>query len=64
VLDGRLDPALARSVAAVTVKALDEAVTAWLQPDRLRFLLLGADAPLVQAAEQAGLGPTSILGPT
>jgi len=62
LLDGRLDPALARAVDAVTVKDLAEALKAWLEPERLRFLLLGGDATLVQAAEKAGLGPAQILG--
>jgi len=62
LLDGRLDPALARSVEAVTLPALNQALKAWLDPARLRFLLLGADAPQVQAAEKAGLGPATVLG--
>jgi hypothetical protein len=60
--EGRLDPGLARSVEQVTLKEIDQALQAWLAPDRLRFLLLGADAPLLQAAEKAGLKPSTILG--
>jgi hypothetical protein len=60
--EGRLDPALARSVDQVTLKEIDQALKAWLAPDRLRFLLLGADAPLLQAGEKAGLKPSTILG--
>jgi hypothetical protein len=61
--DGRLDPALVRAVEQVTLKEIDQALKAWLAPERLRFLLLGADAPMLQAAEKAGLKPSTILGP-
>jgi hypothetical protein len=50
-------------VEQVTLKDIDQALKAWLAPERLRFLLLGADAPLLQAAERAGLKPSTILGP-
>jgi hypothetical protein len=61
--DGRLEPDLARAVDQVTLAQIDRALKAWLDPERLRFLLLGADAPMLQAAEKAGLTPTTILGP-
>jgi predicted Zn-dependent peptidase len=61
--DGRLDPALVRAVEQVTLKEIDQALKAWLAPERLRFLLLGADAPMLQAAEQAGLKPSLVLSP-
>jgi len=61
--EGRLDPELARAVSQVTVKELDQALNAWLEPGRVRYLLLGADAPLLQSAEKAGLGPSAILRP-
>ena len=59
---GRLEPDLARAVDRVTLAAVNQALQAWLEPDRLRYLLLGADAPMLQAAEQAGLAPSAILG--
>jgi len=62
MLEGRLEPALARSVERVTLKDLDQALNAWLEPERVRFLLLGADAPMLQSAEKAGLTPSLILG--
>jgi hypothetical protein len=61
LVGGRLDPELARAVDQVTLKQVNNALKAWLQPDRLRFLLLGADAPTLKAAEQAGLGPSLML---
>jgi len=62
-LDGRLEPGLALAVEQVTLKDLDLALKAWLAPERLRFLLVGADAPMLQAAEQAGLKPSLVLSP-
>jgi hypothetical protein len=59
--EGRLEPALAQAVDRVTLAAVNLALRAWLEPDRLRYLLLGADAPMLQAAEKAGLGPSAIL---
>lgn len=61
--EGRLRPDLARAVAHVTLPEINQALKDWLTPDRLRFLLLGADAPMLQAAEKAGLLPSAILGP-
>jgi hypothetical protein len=61
LLDGRLDPALLRAADAVTVRAVNDALGTLLSPDNLRFLLLGADAPQVQAAEKAGLGPAATV---
>jgi hypothetical protein len=61
-LDGRLDPGLARAVDQVTLNEIDVALKVWLDPARLRFLLLGADAPMLQAAEKAGLKPSTVLG--
>lgn len=60
---GRLDPALVRAVEGVTLKQIDAALAAWLAPERIRFLLLGADAPMLQAAELAGLKPSAVLSP-
>jgi hypothetical protein len=62
-LDGQLDPALALAVDRLTLQDLNQALRAWLDPQRLRFLLLGADAPMVQAADKAGLKPSAILEP-
>jgi hypothetical protein len=59
-IEGRLDPGLARAVAGLTVGQVAEALKAWLDPARTRFLLLGGDAPVLQAAEKAGLGPSAI----
>ena len=60
--EGRLEPDLARAVDRTTLAAVNQARRAWLEPERLRYLLLGADAPMLQAAEKAGLGPSAILG--
>jgi hypothetical protein len=60
--DGRLDPDLARAVDQVTLAQVDQALKAWLDPERLRYLLLGADAPMLQMAEKAGLKPSTVLG--
>jgi hypothetical protein len=57
LLDGRLEPALLRAVDAETVQSMNQALGELLRPERLRYLLLGPDAPQVQAAEKAGLGP-------
>ena len=57
-------PALQQSVEKVTVQDVNQALKALLAPDRLRFLLLGADAPMVQAAVQAGMGPSTLVGAT
>lgn len=54
---GRLDPALAGAVDRLEPGTVTDALKAWLDPARLRYLLLGADAGMVQAAEKAGLGP-------
>jgi hypothetical protein len=62
-VEGRLDPDLAQAVGRMTVKELNAALNAWLDPARLQFLLLGADAPLLQAAEAAGMVPSAILRP-
>jgi hypothetical protein len=62
-LDGRLDPDLARAVGQLTLKEIDAALKVWLDPERVRYLLLGADAPMLQAAEKAGLKPSTVLGP-
>ena len=61
LLDGRLEPALLRAVDAVTVQSMNQALGDLLRPDRLRYLLLGPDAPQVQAAEKAGLGPAVMV---
>jgi hypothetical protein len=62
-LDGRLDPDLARAVEQVTLKEIDQALQVWLDPQRLRYLLLGADASMLQAADKAGLKPAVMVGP-
>ncbi|MDR3673178.1 MAG: insulinase family protein [Holophaga sp.] len=62
-LDGRLNPELARAVQRLTLKEIDQALQAWLDPQRLRFLLVGADAGVLQAADKAGLKPVVIVGP-
>ena len=63
ISSGRQDPALARAVERVTLKEIDAALAAWLAPERIRFLLLGADAPMLQAAELAGLQPSTVVTP-
>jgi hypothetical protein len=60
--EGRIGPALEQAVDKVTLAEINQAIRTLLAPDRLRFLLLGADAPLVQAAERAGLGPATLVG--
>jgi hypothetical protein len=62
LIDGRLDPDLDQAVERVTLKEVDQALREWLDPERVRFLLLGADAPMIQAAEKAGLGPSALMG--
>ena len=59
---GRLDPGLAQSVDRLTLKEIDEVLGAWLAPERIRYLLLGADAPMLRAAEAAGLKPSAVIG--
>lgn len=54
-------PAMEQAVAAVTLAEVNKALTAWLEPARLRFLLLGGDADLLKAAEQAGLGRPALV---
>jgi predicted Zn-dependent peptidase len=56
-------PALDQAVEALTVKDVNAAMTAWLEPARLRFLLLGGDAGVLQAAKDAGLGAASLVKP-
>jgi predicted Zn-dependent peptidase len=60
--DGRLEPELARAVDQVTLARVDQVLRDWLDPERVRFLLLGADTPMLQAAEQAGLKPSALVG--
>jgi predicted Zn-dependent peptidase len=60
--DGRLDPGLAQAVDRLTLTEVSQALQSWLDPDRLRYLLLGADAPMLQAAEKAGLAPSMVMG--
>jgi predicted Zn-dependent peptidase len=60
--DGRLDPGLAQAVNRLTLTEVSQALQSWLDPDRLRYLLLGADAPMLQAAEKAGLAPSMVMG--
>jgi len=62
-LQGALDPELSRAVAAVSLQEVNGLLATWLAPAKLRFLLLGGDAALVQAAEAAGLGPVAQLTP-
>ena len=59
---GRLDPALAGAVDRLELGAVNDALRTWLEPTRLRYLLLGADSEMVQAAEKAGLGPVVLAG--
>jgi len=63
-LEGQLDPGLVRAVGQAALPELNQALRAWLDPERLRFLLLGADAALVQAAEKAGMAPSSLVSAT
>jgi hypothetical protein len=63
-LDGQLDPGLIRAVDQATLAELNQALRAWLDPQRFRFLLLGADAALVQAAEKAGMAPSTLISVT
>ena len=50
-------------VEAVTLQELNAAVAAWLAPGNLHYLLLGADADLVKAAQNAGLGAPLLIQP-
>jgi hypothetical protein len=60
--DGRLDPGLAQAMDRLTPGQMTQAVQAWLDPGRLRYLLLGADAAMLQAVARAGLGPAVQAG--
>ena len=62
IADGLVGPALEQAVETVTVAELNQALKTLLAPERLTFLLLGADAPLVRAVEQEGLGPVALVG--
>ena len=59
---GRFDAGLAGAVEQVRLAEINQALAAWLDPGRLHFLLLGADAPMLRGAEKAGLLPSTILG--
>jgi hypothetical protein len=63
-LAGGLEPELEQAVNLVTAQELNETLAAWLAQGRLRLLLLGGDASLVKAAEEAGLGRPEMAGPT
>ena len=56
-------PDLDRWVEGLTRKEVNAALTAWLEPDGMRFLLLGGDAGMVQAGEKAGLGKAVLVKP-
>ena len=62
MVDGRVGPTLEQAVQRVTLAEVNQALKTLLVPDRLQYLLLGADAPMVQAAEKAGLGPSALVG--
>jgi predicted Zn-dependent peptidase len=57
------EPVSASAVEAVTAKDVNAALAAWLEPERLRFLLLGGDAAMLQAGEKAGLGKAVLVKP-
>ena len=48
---------------ALTVAEVNQALSAWLQPEGLRYLLLGGDAATLKAAEKSGLGPAILVKP-
>ena len=54
---------LDRDVEAVTVAEVNQTLTAWLEPEGLRYLLLGGDALTLKAAETAGLGTAVLVKP-
>ena len=56
-------PDLGRAVEALAAKDVNAALAAWLEPDGLRFLLLGGDAGMIQAGEKAGLGKAVLVKP-
>jgi len=60
---GVLDPGFQAKVEAVGVQQINSALASLLAPDALRYLLLGGDDELVQAAEKAGLGPVTLVKP-
>ena len=51
------------AVEALTAKDINAALADWLEPEGLRFLLLGGDGGLLQAGEKAGLGKAVLLKP-
>jgi hypothetical protein len=63
ILLNALNPSTDQAVEALTVKEVNAAITAWLEPERLRYLLLGGDAGMLQAAKDAGLGAASLVKP-
>ena len=59
-----LEPAsaTAAAVAGLTIQEVDAALAAWLQPEAMRFLLLGGNQAMLQAGEKA-LGTAILLKP-
>ena len=56
-------PVTAGAVEALAVTDVNGALAAWLAPEGLRFLLLGGDAGMLKAGEQAGLGKPTLVKP-
>jgi len=51
------------AVEALTPEAVNGALATWLEPEGMRFLLLGGDAAMLQAGEKAGLGKAVLIKP-
>jgi hypothetical protein len=51
----RIDLTFVQLVELVTVDEINKAIKAWLNPERIRILLLGANMPKKQDIEKAGL---------
>lgn len=51
----RIDSAFLRSVELVTVDDINQAIKLWLNPERIRMLLLGANIPSKESMEKLGL---------
>ena len=61
--DGSVDPALEAKVDALRPEDFNAALKTLLAPGSLRFLLVGGDARVAQAAEKAGFGPATLMLP-
>ena len=57
------EPIPDQAVEALTPEVVNAALATWLEPEGMRFLLLGGDAGMLQAGEKAGLGKAVLVKP-